>query len=314
MRLQFLRIVAISALAALCIVQTVRFRRFAPTEVTPIDITQTIEYRMAKWFDANMHGRRVFAPGNVSLWMTMFTDTPETDGCCAQGMPSFEHSIADYAIYTGQNAGRNDTRFSILWLKAYGADAIGVSGRHSTEVFHPFWNPYKFEGVLPVVWRDGDNAVYDLERRSQSLAHVVKPGQIVSRPPENGLDVAPLIPYVQAIEATDAPRADFRWLNGHQARIEADVPPHKLISVQVSYDPGWRITVAGARRRAFADALGLMVIDPQCEGHCVIDLEWGGGAEARWMRAGQILGFLSLIALTIWARRARHTPVTLSSN
>ena len=191
----------------------VKFRKFAKLQTRPIDITRTDEYKMAKWFDTHMGGRRVFAPGNVSLWMNMFTETPQVAGCCDQGMPSNEYRVSTYVIYTGQNAGARDAEISTIWMKAYGADAVGVTGPKSTEVFHPYWNPHKFDGVLPVLWRDGDNVVYDLQRRSQSLAHVITREQMIRQAPENGLQIEPLIPYVTAIEAPNAARAEFQWLS-----------------------------------------------------------------------------------------------------
>jgi len=299
-----LRLALIALLAVACIYAGKQFRRFAKQQTRPIDIAGAIEYRMARWFDAHMQGRRVFAPGNVALWMNLFTETPQMAGCCDQGIPVQEHRIAGFVIYSDMNAGARAAEISLLWLKAYGVDAIGMSGPNSTEYFHPYWHPYKFDGVLPVLWRDGDNAVYSVDRRGPSLAHVVQGNQLVVRPPAHGLDVEPLVPYVNAIEAPDAPPASFRWVNLHHARIQADVPAGRLVSVQISYDPGWRVTVAGERQRAFSDALGLMAVDPHCAGNCVIDLDWDGGAEARWMRVLQAIGFLLLAASIAMGFRA----------
>lgn len=300
------RLVLVCGLTVFLAAQAVKFRRYAESQVRAIDITRTIEYRMAKWFDGHMGGARVFAPGNVSLWMNMFTDTPQVAGCCDQGVPTYEERIATYVIYTGQNAGSRDGEVSLLWLRAYGADAIGISGPKSTEYFHPYWTPGKFEGVLPVLWRDGDNAVYDVQRRSRSLAHVVTPQQLVMRPPVNGLDTADLERYVSAIEAPNAPRANFRWVNTRAGRVEADASAGRVVSVQISYDPGWQATVGGAPRRTFSDALGLLVIDPACQGRCTIDLTWTGGREAKWTKAGQAGGFIVLLGwIAVGLRRQR---------
>src|SRR5260370_36724282 len=85
----------------------------------PLNLSDTIEFRMARWFDQNARGARVFAPGNVSLWMNMFTNTPQIAGCCENGVPSVEHRVATYTIYTGQNAGADDTKTSILCRTSY---------------------------------------------------------------------------------------------------------------------------------------------------------------------------------------------------
>jgi hypothetical protein len=297
------RIGIVIILIVACFYAGKQFRRYARGQTTAIDVTTTIEYQMARWFDEHMEHRRVFAPGNVSLWMGMFTETPEMAGCCDQGIPVQQHRIADYTIYTDMNDGPNGPDMSLLWLKAYGVDAIGISGPNSTECFKPFLHPYRFEGVLPVLWRDGDNAVYSVGRRSQSLAHVVVRDDIVAQLPENRLAPQPLLKYVNAIEAENSPWASFRWLSLHQARIRADVPPGRIVSLQISYDPGWRVTVAGKTRQTSPDGLGLMIIDPRCTGDCTIDLDWDGGAEGRWMPILQLSGCLLLLAWIVLARR-----------
>lgn len=295
------RAVQAGALALLVVAgtaQVIRYRRYARSLTRPIDITTTIEYQMARWFDANMNGQRVFAPGNVSLWMNMFTDTPQMAGCCDPSIPTQRYRIAIYTIYTGQNTGARDVEISLLWLRAYGADAIGVSGLDSSEVFKPFWNPRKFEGVLPELWRRGDNMVYRVPRRSTSLAHVVPRGSLALRPAENGLDVAAIQPLVAALEDPMAKPASFRWVSGREAEIRASTGNGDVVFVQVTYNPGWRATAGGRTLRIAPDALGLTTIEPPGPGDHSIRLFFDGGAERLYTGAASIVG---LIALALWA-------------
>jgi hypothetical protein len=297
------QVCALCLLALFCLAQARRDHRYAAGYVRPIDITTTIEYKMAKWFDANMQGHRVFAPGNVSLWMNMFTDVPQVAGCCDQGVPSQEHRIAVYTIYTGQNAGARDAEISLLWLRAYGADAIGVSGPESTEYFKPYWNPRKFDGVLPKMWRDGDNTVYRVPRRSPSLAHVVPRQALVTHAPENGLVVEPLEPLVAALENPEIPPASLRWLNQHEAEIGAQTGSNQVVFLQVTYDPGWRATENGRDLKIMSDSLGMMFIVPSHTGASKIRLVYDGGTEARitpWLR------ILGVVLLVLWMVLARH--------
>ena len=292
------KVVMIVVLSLLGASQIHRYRRYAKGLTQPLDITGTIEYRMAKWFDRNMRGKRVFAPGNVSLWMNLFTDVPQVAGCCEQGIPTHEYRIAVYTIYTGQNAGERDAAISLLWLKAYGAAAIGVSGRGSTEVFKPYWNPKKFEGVLPELWRSGDNVVYGIPRPSDSLAHVVKQSAIVVQAPENGLVIEPLLPLVKALDEEKAPFARFRWINPHEAEIEATTTSDEVIFVQASYDPGWHATENGGPLKITPDALGMMAIEPMHAGVHRVRLVYGGDPESLWARRAQVGG---LLLLALWA-------------
>src|SRR6202011_158580 len=186
--------------------------------------------------------------------MNVFTDTPQVGGCCDQGVSNFQSRIALYTIYTGQNAGARDAEISIVWLKAFGAHAVAVSGPRSTEPFKPFANPRKFDGVLKELWRDGDDAIYEVPHRGNSLAYVVDRRHIVWSAPFHGLDVGPLMPYIQSLDDARLPLATFEWTSRHSARIAASIEPDQLVSVQISYDPRWHATVNGSPRRVVSDA------------------------------------------------------------
>lgn len=247
---------------------------YARKLIQPIDIRKTIEYEEAKWFDENMAGRRVFAPGSISFWMNVFTDTPQLGGCCDQGVPNFEQRVALYTIYTGQNLGALDGPDSLLWLQAYGVHAIGVSRRGSREHYQPFGNPDKFEGLLFVLWEDDSDVVYRVPLYSDSLAHVIRESQRIARAPKDGSDVAPLQPYVAAINDPEAPQADLQWMPPSHGTIHTQLRQGDIISIQVTYDPGWRAKVNGAARPIESDPLGMMIIPPDCTGNCTVELSY----------------------------------------
>jgi hypothetical protein len=281
-------------LAALCLVALVHNRNFASRLIQPLDVRNTVEYREAKWFDQNMSGRRVFAPGSVSFWVNVFTDTPQLGGCCDQGVPNWQQRVALHTIYTGQNLGPRDGEISLQWLEAYGVHAIGVSGAGSREWYKPFGNPNKFEGLLPALWRDGGDVIYGVPQRSESLAHVIHESEVVSREPVDGSDVAPLRPYVAALNDPNMPLASMRWTSQSSATIAADLGAGDVLSVQVTYEPGWHALVSGSGRRIESDALGMMVIHPGCTGRCTVEIFYDGGSEMR------IATIARLISLTVW--------------
>jgi hypothetical protein len=165
----------------------------------------------------------------------------------------------------------------LLWLQAYGVHAVGVSRRGSREWYKPFANPDKFEGFLFVLWEDDSDVVYRVPLYSDSLAHVISESQKISRAPVDGSDVAPLRPYVTAINDPQAPPAKLQWITPSHGTIRTQMRPGDLLSVQVTYDPGWRAFVNGSERRVESDALGMMIIRPDCTGVCAIDLRYDGG-------------------------------------
>jgi hypothetical protein len=271
------RIGAVAVLLSLVGLQTWNYGRVAHRQTQPIDVTTTIEYRMSKWFEANMGDERVFAPGNVSLWMNTFTDVPQVAGCCDQGIPNHQYRIAVYVIYTGQNAGDRDAAISLLWLRAYGANAIGTVGPNSTEYFKPFWNWKKFDGFLPELWRSGENVVYRVPRKSVEPVRVIPKAAIASRAPANGLDVEPIEPFVSALEDPVMPAATFRWVNRHEANVEASTEPGQVVFLQISYGPGWRAIEDGIELPIVNDPLGMMYVEPKRRGLTRIRFVYEGG-------------------------------------
>ncbi len=288
---------------ALSLIQAHRLRHFADELIQPIDIRSTTEYKTALWFDRNMAGSRVMAPGSTSIFLNAFTDTPQLGGGFDQGAVNWYNRVAVYVIYTGQNAGDRDAETSILWLKAFGVRAVAVGGSASGEHYKPFVHPRKFEGLLPEVWRDGDDYIYLVPARSDSLAHVVRSGDLVDRPPMHGLDVDQVRRYVAAIEDPGLPPAEMAWTSRHSARIVAELHKDQLVSVQVTYHPGWRATVNGVRRPVRGDKIGLMVVEPRCEGRCTIDLTYDGGTE---MKAAKTASLTGLVICLLWAAVSRQ--------
>jgi hypothetical protein len=261
------------------------------------------EYQMAQWLNRNRPGEMAFVSGSASLLYNAITDNPQLKGNHNQHAVNPFPNIAAYTIYSGMNAGDRDADFSIFWLKAYGARSITVSGPDSDDYYKPFAHPKKFEGILPVLWRDGDNTIYDVPGGG-SLAHVIPSAAVVSRTPLHGLDTAPVESYVAALEDSRYPPATFRWKSMTEAAIHSTLAPGQTLAVQVTYDRGWEARSHGKRQRIRRDGLGLMVIDADCAGDCDISLRFTGGWE-RWLTRGLSCA-ASLIALGLLAADRRR--------
>jgi hypothetical protein len=254
-------------------------RRYARYIIQPVDMTQRIEYKSARWFDGRLRDGRVLAPGSIAFWMNAFTDTAQLGGADDQGTTDFLTRVATYVIWSSDSTGSRDAEISLAWLKAFGVSAIEVGGANSGEVYKPFRNPSKFAGRLTELWRDGDDIVYEVPARSRSLAHVMRAADLPPRPPINGIDIDPLGPYLAALDDPSAPVASLRWTSQHSAEISAPLKPDQLLSVQVTYDQGWRASVDGRAVKLHADPLGQMVVEPRCDGECTVHLSYNGGLE-----------------------------------
>jgi hypothetical protein len=255
------------------------------TLIRTIDITTTSEWRTAQWLNQHWNGERVLLPGSSAFWLTAFSDTPEIGGGFDQGVAIPAYLMAKYEIGSGEAAGSHATEIAILWLKALGVQAVAVSGPGSTEVFKDFRHPDEFEGVLQPLWRDRGDVLYSVGA-SGSLAHVVAPGDLVAETPVNGIDVAPLRPYVAALENPRYPAASFEWTSLHSAQIQTDLPPNSVASVQVSWSAGWHARINGRAAPVLKDGLGFIYIIPNSAGPAAISIDYDGGIEmiaARWL-------------------------------
>ncbi len=107
---------------------------------------------------------------------------------------------------------------------------------------------------------------------------------MVAREPRGGVDVDPLRRYVAALDDPAFPAADFRWVDRHRATVAAEMRPGQVLSLQITYHPGWHATVAGKPRRTYRDHLGLVAVDAACNGRCTVELNYDGGLEMRLAR------------------------------
>jgi hypothetical protein len=291
------KVVVMVALLALSLFPARLDRRFARRMIKPIDFSSTIEYQTAKWFDANLNGGRVMAPGTISYWLNAFTDTPQVGGGFDQGIVNRTLSGVEYQIFSGDGAGDRAAEIAALWLNAYGVQAIAVGGPDSREVYKPFRRPEVFASAFPEAVRDGGDTIYWVPGRTGSLAHVLARTSLVRDRPVHGLDIGQVQKYVQALNDPSIPPASFRWTSRHSAEIQAALRPDQVISVQVTYHPGWHATVNGRVCPLSGDGLGQVVIAPTCVGACNLQLIYDGGWE---MRVARIVSWSSCAGCLVW--------------
>jgi hypothetical protein len=293
-----LRLVVGSALVLACVPFTLDLRDVTLPLVKAIDIRRTIEWRTAHWTDGHLSRARVYAPGSIAFWFNAFNDVAQLGGGTDQANIQRVWPAVRYQILSGP-----DGTVARDWLRVYGCDAVIVSGPASEEQFKDFVYPRKFEGLLPVLWRESDVTIYAVPRRSATLAHVVRQADLAPRFPPDASRPTELRPFLAALEDPGLPPATFQWLSTRQARIAAGLRPGLLLAVQVAYHSGWSARVNGQARRVWGDALGLMIVDPRCDGPCVVDLAYDGGTEMTFFRVLSLLcGAGGLAAGVFWRR------------
>ena len=279
--------------------------RFARELIHPADLPHSLPYREAPWIADNLPGQRVLVSTEGQYSFNLFAANPQLSAGHEPSAPNWVQKLAVYTIYSGQNAGAQDGPISVLWLKAFGCGAIVVAGKDSKDYFHAVANPDKFEGLVPRVWRDSGDSIYQVPQRSTSLAHVIPGSAVVRSQPINGLDVGELRRYVDALESPAMPPASIVWEKPDHARIIAKLDPSEVLTVQETYDPGWEARVGNRRVKVSADKLGFILMEPECS-ECSIDLEFKGGRERHVTAVASMLALLGLVAM-LFRRTHRHT-------
>lgn len=164
---------------ALCGEQVVHIRQASKDGFHPADLSPTIEYRAASWVANNLPGQRVMMPGSMAQWADAFADVPQFAGESWSMAPFAVQQRGAAAVYNGADTAEQDARVSLAWLRAFGVSAITMAGPKSPEFWKPYWHPAKFEGILPVLWRESDTTIYQVPARNTSLAHVVPANALV---------------------------------------------------------------------------------------------------------------------------------------
>jgi hypothetical protein len=292
--------------------QTVAYRRYARVIVQKIDVTKTIEYKIGEWFQTHMPDQRAFVTAQAGTWLNVFADTPQMHSGHSPFNPNFwVEEAAAFTIYSGMNAGSRDAQFSILWLKAYGCQAIYVPGPMSRLNDKPFNHPEKFEGILPVLWHEEDDTIYAVPQRTKSLAHVVPESAIVKRKPIHGLDTEEVERYVAALDDASLPGDVMAWPDPNHGHIDTILHPGQVLSIQSTYDKGWIATANGKTASVTRDAIGMSVVHAECAGACSVDFIFDGGFERKLCRVLSWLTFLGGLAGGLVAFFRQRRGVTL---
>lgn len=305
----WMQVIALAAVVLFVVHQTRHFRHYARFFTQKLDVTQRIEYKAAQWMNQNLPGQRAFVGAETGLWFNVFADNPQMNSGHDPFNPNFAvMEMAVYHIYSGEGAGAHDAQDSILWLKAFGCQAIYVPGSNSRVYTKPFRHPYKFQGVLPVLWHAEDDTIYAVPERTKSIAHVVPEGALVQHQPVNGLDTGELSRYVAALDDPVYPDAPLIWRSTASARIQTALHPGQVISLQQTFDKGWIASANGHPAKVTRDALGLTMIHPACDGPCEVDLNFDGGLERKLCRvASWTMAIVALAGFWILRKGRRLT-------
>ena len=284
---------------ALVVLQYGRCRQEARSLIEPIDMQSTVDYQAAAWLGEHFPDDRVFVSGSIQFWLNAFADTQQLGGGFGQGIVNRQIPAIHYGVPWTLEDGERATTF----LRVYGNQAVVVSSPEGRDFYRQVWrDPKKFEGLLPELWRDGGDVIYGVPQRSRSLAHVILPEHVLYRSPENNDRIVDVEPLARALEDPSLPLAEMQWVTPSDIRITTEMSPEQLLFVQMTYHPAWRAWVDGEPRRVRQEPLGMMIVEPRCDGPCEVTLEFDGGLE---MLLARLLCGLTILGGLVWFVRER---------
>lgn len=265
----------IAALACLAVVQAPRWKKQVDRYLPAFDETKSVEREQALWLGSHYPGQRVFVTGSTRFWFNAFADNPQLGGGFDQGRSN--PAIADVTFAIPYLKGNGPDTMALL--KAFGVRAIAVGGEGSRDAYRDYQDPGKFVGAAPEVWRDGGDAIYEIPGAGL-VAHVVSRQDLVTT---NPLDWRAITRFAAALDRADAGggKVQMNWSGPNRAAIQAELKRPEVVSLQVSWDPGWHASMNGMNLAIGRDALGFMVLEPGCDKRCAIDLVYDGGMQGR---------------------------------
>ena len=223
------------------------------------DFHAQYEYRIAQWVHEHLPGERVFPTGSVRFWFDAWFDNAQPDGGSVQGM---ENQIIPAATWQILYESRAD--LALLWLQALGTDAVIAVDRSSREHYHDYRQPYKFQGVSPVLFDDRQGTViYRVPRVHPGIGRLVDRAAIGSVGKiRGGDDAVTLTKYAGVIEDESKPLAEVHWNGFDEASIGASVRNGESILVQETYDSSWHAYENGKPLPIRMEpVMGFMLID-----------------------------------------------------
>lgn len=288
-----------AAIAALCALsagagQVARYAATPYHALYPLPPERTAEYRVVRELERLHPEGRALVSGGTRYRLNAYTSVAQLGGTFESGLRNRIAQNFLYQIRTGLGSQPGEeARDALAILRSTGVEYAAIHGEESSEYFRDFKNPDLFEGMLPRVYYERDNAIYRLP--FESLAYAVPPGQLPRSEPK-GYGHLQLANYARAIETRAAHPLRFQWTSPSRLELRGGVPPGHVVSVQVLHDPGWRASQDGKPVPASADGIGFLVLEAAPRGATQIVLEYSGSGESKFFAAVSAAAWLLCLA------------------
>lgn len=273
------KIVTIISLIVIVILSLNYILRAAIFHKPDEDITNSIEYKIAKELK-KVNPNRVMVSGSITFWLNVFEPIPQLRGGRDYVATNEWWNHASYQITKG-----DDAETSIYWMKSLRISHVVVHTKTSREPYHDFLYPEKFEGKLDKVYEQDGDRIYKISGSDKSsMAQIVKTDDFKKlKKPEKGDDKEALRKYSQTLETLKNGHSLQELIERDKYTIKGFLRADEAIAVGISYDNGWQAYVNNQKINISKDVLGNMLVEPNREGSLNIELihknswtEYGG--------------------------------------
>ena len=262
--------------------------------------TKTLAYRQRIVSQLGQISRgRIFVSGSPVFWL----------GAAKENLWQVRGGRDEVATHKTWNMGayqiRQGERVDLVaaWLKIFGVSYLLTNNSDSYEYFHDFKNIDRFAGFTIVEKKFG-NTLYKFDNSISRIAQE----QILNDVPQSGNDATVIRTYAQAFGEP----VTLKFITPSKAQIllPRQVNDDEVISLSVTYDPGWQtVNDLGEIRE---DAFGNMSVRPRAAVEQA-ELEYKEGWWGSALGLGlSLLGFLALFKIEAISHFLRRRTPSLS--
>lgn len=255
------------------VVLTLPFTKFTWEITQPNqNIESAPEYKVARWFEDNADGQRVFATGTVGFWLNVFTDVLQLRGSSDQGSTNPWWIHVAYELDNG-----NDGRLGVQWCKALSIKYVLVIYQNADTPYHDSVFPDKFEDILPLRYSYRGFGVFEVPLNHSELVQTIDVSGGQHFIEIKGVsDVEGLSSYVTLVESTSAAMCKY-WFEGvDRLRVSiVNATEETSILVKMTFDERWKGYIEGREVAVTEIGPSFMLLSPMRLGSYELELVCG---------------------------------------
>ena len=227
-------------------------------------LRETAEYRVSDQISKLILDRcrssaecssRVYLSGSSTFWLNSWFDLAQVRGGGEMGSLNDWWPHGSYQIREGSRAD-----LAQAWLEALGVDTLVVHDVNSSEPYHDFRFPSKFEAMpeWEKIWEEDGDTIYRIRGNGFSVARAAGLSLERLSPPAKGDDLVGLGRYLEVLGQS----MPMHWLGTREFAVSGVLHDKQGIRVAIAYSPFWRVSESNIPTEVDSDPLGMIFLRP----------------------------------------------------